>query len=183
MLVQLLSYIDTFFWFFAIAGTLLFLLRFLLMFVGFGETEGFGHDHHADADFKMLSIHSMTGFFMIFGWTGLAALHQFHLPVEWASLVAFGCGLFCLFVLRQLFRGAHKLVSRGRCLNFDDAVGKCGHVYQRIPAKGTGKIIVTYGGFQHEMEAISANAQEIPSFTQIEVVRILDGQKAVVIQK
>lgn len=181
MLIQLLSYIDTFFWFCAIAGTLLFLLRFLMMFVGFGE--GFGDDHHADADFKMLSIHSMTGFFMMFGWSGLAALHQFHLPIQWASLVAFGCGLFCIFVLHQLFRVARRLVSQGRSLNYDDAVGKCGHVYQRIPAKGTGKIIVTYGGFQHEMEAISATAQEIPSFTQIEVVRILDGQKAVVIQK
>lgn len=181
MLNQLLSYIDTFFWFFALAGTFLFLLRFLLMFVGFGES--FEHDQHADADFKMLSIHSMTGFFMMFGWTGLAALHQFHLPIQWASLVAFGCGLFCIVVLRQLFRSAHRLVSHGRDLNFNDAVGKCGHVYQRIPAKGTGKIIVTYGGFQHEMEAISAHAQEIPSFTQIEVVRILDGRKAVVIQK
>lgn len=181
MLVHLIFYIDTFFWFFAIAGTILFLLRFMLMFVEFGE--GLGEDHHADADFKMLSTHSMTGFFMMFGWSGLAALHQFHLPAGWASLVAFGCGLSCLFVLRRLFRGARRLVSRGRSLNYNEAVGKCGHVYQRIPARGTGKIIVTYEGFQHEMEAVSVNAQEIPSFTQIEVVRILDGHKAVVIQK
>lgn len=182
MPLQFLSYADSFFWVFAIAGTLLFLLRFLLMFVGFGEGEGMGPDH-ADADFKMLSMHSLTGFFMIFGWSGLAALHQFDLLVGWAALVALGCGLFAIFVLRLLFSGATKLVSRGRVLNLKEAVGKRGLVYQRIPSIGSGKVIMTLHGFQYELEAISADAEEIPSFTQVEVIRALEGQKVLVIQK
>ena len=78
MFVQLLSYTDTFFWFFANCGHPPFPVALSSDVCGIWRGgEGFGDDHHADTDFKMLSIHSMTGFFMIFGWTGLAALHQF----------------------------------------------------------------------------------------------------------
>lgn len=171
--------IDSFFWFFALLGTALFFIRFLFILTGMGVDDELTDDH-ADADFKILSMHSITGFFMFFGWSGLTSLHQFNLPLGLASFVAFGCGLCAIFILRMMFTGARKLISKGYVFNIKDAEGRIGSVYQRIPANGSGKIILSMNAVNHELEALSEDFQEIPSFVKVKVIKALAENKVLV---
>jgi len=177
---MIIQYIDSLFWFLAVAGTLLFAFRVLMMLIGFGH-EDLTDPSHADQDFKILSLHAMTGFSMIFGWSGLAALHQFQFPLVFATLTATGCGFLAILIQRLLFSYARKLISPGRDLKLKNIEGKRGNVYQRIPSKGSGKVILTVNGFQHELEAVAAHSQEIPSFTEVQIVQHMSGDRVSVI--
>lgn len=179
------------FWVCAIAGTTLFFLKSLLLIVG-------GMDHELDIDsneiaqdgldssdaaFKLLSINSITGFFMMFGWVGLACYVQAELiPI----LSLFGgtiAGLITMYLTAKLFQGARHLISNGSQFIIENTVGKTGSVYQEIPENGSGKIQITVDGITREIDAISADNQSINSFTTIEVVSVLNPTTVAVKQK
>ena len=75
----------------AIVGGLFVLFRLIMQFIGLGHDGGSdldagGHDidgHHADSDigFKILSLHGLTSFFMMFGLVGLALYRQSRMGV------------------------------------------------------------------------------------------------------
>lgn len=180
MLNSYILSVEHFFWLFAITGTALFGVRFTLMLIGLGENHGVDSDGHSDIDFKILSMHSLTGFFMIFGWAGLSAMDQFHYSFWTATLIAFICGIIAIYILKIMFSAASKLTSRGHVFNIKDAVGKIGTVYQRIPHNGAGKIIVSVSAVTHEIEAFSEDLQEIPSFVKIKVVEAISANKVTV---
>jgi len=69
-----LSTMEMFYLACAIAGGALFLLRSLMMVVGMGGDDGHDFDSGGDGsptgDFKMVSLHSITAFILMFGLTG-----------------------------------------------------------------------------------------------------------------
>jgi hypothetical protein len=170
------SFLESFFWFCALLGSFLFIIKSLLLLsaVSIDFSESLETDE-SDSFFKIFSIHSFSGFLMIFGWTGLAFFKQFHFPRIHSFLLAFLLGCLMLLIVYYLFKGARQLISRGSLFSVDQTIGKTGIVYHRIPVDGIGKIQVVIDGFLHEIYATTYPGQEIPSFSQVHVLAVVDN--------
>ena len=134
-------------------------------------------DVHADSDvaFELISINSLTAFFMMFGWIGLSCYKQFALNSALSIILATVTGIGCMLVTAFLFRAAKKLVSQGVKFNIYDTVGKVASVYLNIPLEGKGRIQISLdGGMTRELDAISKDHEEIGSFQNVEIVEIID---------
>ena len=174
----------------AFAGTLFFLLRAGWLFLGgFGADLDHGHDpgvgsttdtHDTDASFKLLSLNSLTALIMIFGWVGLACSRQFHWGEGAAILGASLAGVAAMAGTSLLLKLFLKLDHPGQCFRIAATVGKKGQVYLKIPGQGTGKVQVVVEGVSRELDAVSENHTEIPSFVVVEVVRAVDARTVAV---
>lgn len=168
------------FWFCALAGTGMFIIQFFLNMSGFAGHDDLDDGGIADSNnFKWLSKQTLTGFLMMFGWTGLACKEEYHLETIFAIIISLLIGLFTIFITGLLFKAAKKLQSTGNIFNIDDTVGKEAYVYQRIPVDGMGKISVSlhYGTF--EINAVS-NQDEISSFAPVQILKKLNDSTVVV---
>jgi len=165
----------------ALSGSLLFVVQFLLSFLGGGGEDGLDESCSTDSgNLKWLSKQALTGFLMMFGWVGLTCRVEYQLPV-WASVCA-AClgGFMALFATALLFKVARKLRSPGFVFNLEDAIGKQAVVYQRIPKRGVGKISLTLHELSYEIDAISLE-EEIPSFAAVQILKTSDEKTVVVV--
>jgi len=174
------------FWICAIGGTAFFVLKALTSaFAGFdhdlGGDGGAAHDvvHHgdesSDAAFKIISITSLTGFFMMFGWIGLAVYDQAGYGSGVSLAVAFLAGLGTMYMTALIFKGAGKLSGGGARFDINSTVGQRANVYQKIPASGKGRIQIMVADVTHEIDAISEEGKEIESFANVTVVRVVNS--------
>jgi hypothetical protein len=178
---------DILFWLTALIGTIFFGLKVLLSFLGgFSDdldsvdVDTDGYDHGTDQAFKLFSIHSLTGFFMMFGWVGLACYKQYDISSSWSILIASLAGVFMMFVTAYLFKMASLFVSSGTKFYIQELIDRRALVYQKIPASGEGKIQITVNGYQREIRAVSENHEEIDSFTEVVVKKVIDTQTVAV---
>jgi hypothetical protein len=160
------------FWFCALAGSGLFLIQFLINLIGLGDSES--------KQFKWLSVQAITGFLMMFGWTALSCQIEFGLSLLLTLTISLVTGFGAIFVIRYLYGLTKKIHSDGSVIRIDEAIGKEATVYQRIPSGGTGKISVALQNFTHEIDAISYQNLELPSFSRVKVVEKADGHTVVV---
>lgn len=184
------------FWSFALGGTLFFVLRLVGMVFG-----GFGSDHAGDAGhdvgddsgmdhpgdgtetaFKLVSVNSLTGFFMMFGWSGLTMYRQFNFGEGLSLLTAFVVGGVTMVATAYLFRAMMRMQSGGDDFSVSKTVGLTGSVYMKIPSEGRGQVKITYNGVGRLIEAISKDRVEIESFQNIRVVELFDSN-TVIVQK
>lgn len=176
---------DLIFWSAAIFGSVLFLLRLCTaIFGGFGEE----FDHHDDGDiadgdthhqfglFKLFTMHTVSGFFMMFGWVGLACIKQFHCSQWYALLWASAAGLITMIMTALIFKWSRLLVSSGECFDIEQTIDMVALVYQRIPNQGQGKIQLVVGGVTREILAQSQNGSSIESFSYVKVVSSVDHE-------
>ncbi|MGB0678141.1 MAG: NfeD family protein [Polyangiales bacterium] len=174
-----------------IAGGLSFTIWLVLQFVG-GLGEGGGGDvdtgaadgggdvsGSADISFTLLSFQGISSFFTMFGFVGLSARREMHLPVIVAVAIGVVSGLLMSWLIARLFRFFHNLQSSGT-LDPNRAAGQEGSVYLRIPAGGTGKVQLSLQGRLQVMEAVSDHAELIDSGQRVRVVRVVDGHTLVV---
>lgn len=156
---------------------MLFAVRLIMMVLGLASDD---HESASDGDqdghFKLFTVHSLTGFAMMFGWVGLGCFKQTELGSVWSCLIALGAGIVMLFVTKSIFSMADKLTSKGSDFSIEEAIGKEAMVYQRIPAKGTGKIHVTVNNTLRELLAVSAKGEVIDSFLPVHIIRVLNDQ-------
>ncbi len=176
---------NTIFWASATAGTTLFALRMLTALFGSAldvddmDADSFeaGDDHHHEASsFKLFSLHSIAGFFMMFGWVGLACTQQFAMPYGNAFLLAFIAGAGTMLLTACIFRGALLLEGPGSIFRIEKTIGLVGTVYQRIPAHGQGKVHLMINGVTRELLAQSHDNKPIESFALVEVVNVVDHE-------
>jgi len=167
---------DTVFWFCALSGSGLFLIQFLLNLIGSN-----GEGEISDLQFKWLSKQAIAAFLMMFGWMGLASLKELGLGTLPSTGIALASGIGAVGVFGSIMKGARKLKSEGTVFRLEEAIGKKGSVYQRIPSNGSGKITIVIGGFTHEIDAVSLDRSELASFTSVEVVEKMDERTLVVI--
>ncbi|MCX5922203.1 MAG: hypothetical protein NTX86_02655 [Candidatus Dependentiae bacterium] len=177
---------DTMFWVSGILGTTLFALRMITVFFS-GAMEiddadihsyegGDDFHYHTVPSLKLFTLHSMSGFFMMFGWVGLACTHQFDLSYLPAIVIAFAAGVAVMFLVALIFRGALFFEGSGDVFMVHKTVGLVGTVYQRIPATGQGKIQLMVNGVTRELLAQSHTQEIIESFALVKVVKVIDHE-------
>lgn len=194
MLFNLYSFLkessDLVFWASALFGTILFLLRLGTSILGSSSHElddfdGTGWDdgdvHHSPAgSFKLFTMHSLSGFFMMFGWVGLACMKQLQYSHYVSMAIAFLAGIIVMIFTALIFKGALLLVSTGTRFDIKKTVGLIGSVYQQIPAQGQGKIHIVLDNVTREILAQSLNHHVIDSFKLVSVIRVLDHEVVIV---
>lgn len=194
-----LTVLEQIFLFSAVVGGALFLLRLVLMIVG-GDADGGDADidvdmdldgagegdvsdlgdadSSTDASFKVLSLQTLTGFFMMGGLVGLAMCHSGQ-PPQAAVAASLAAGLATVWVTAKIFRFFVRLQSSGT-VRIENAVGRTGVVYLTIPARGTGKVHVRVQRRLREYGAVAANGQELQTGTPVVVTKVGSGNTLVV---
>ncbi len=186
----------------AVFGTAFFLLRLVLLLVGAADahlevhTDGvdFGDAHHTDPGeaFKYLSLQSVLGFAMGFGWAGLAAYRAAELSVGLSMLVAVAGGVAIVWLLALLMKAMHDLQSSGN-VDPHNTIGHEGDVYLSIPSTGSaeagaavsfspgrGQVRVTIDDRQRIYDAIEETLDGrppagLPTGTRVRVVGVDGG--------
>ena len=128
----------------------------------------------ADVSFKVISVHGLTAFFMIFGLTGLALVRDLQTSPFESIIGASIAGSAIVMMLKKLFDVFMGLRSSGT-LNMSNAVGEEGSVYLSIPASGTGQVRIAIQGRLCTMEAISDDNVQIETGARVKVVEIVNG--------
>lgn len=181
----------------AIFGTLFFLLRLILMFMGVGDhggdAGGGGGEmslgdldldptidaHHTDSThvFKALSIQSIVTFVMGFGWGALGAYSGSDMSVGASIGIGALVGIGMVWLLGWLLKGVYDLQSSG---NFPmrAIVGGVGEVYLTVPGSGAGKpgygkVSVSHDNRRRTFNAMS-EGEAIPTGSRVRVVRVND---------
>ncbi|MBS1987916.1 hypothetical protein JST56_02895 [Candidatus Dependentiae bacterium] len=181
---------DLVFWATALFGTTLFFLRLCATIIG-GTTDDmteidhtFGDDgemhHSSTGSFKLFTVHSISGFFMMFGWVGLACIKQLGYSHPVSIVTALIAGTITMVLTGLIFKGAMLLVSSGTHFDIKKTVGLVGTVYQRIPHNGQGKIQLVVDGVTREVLAQSLDQCAIDSFRLVKVIKFLDHEIVVV---
>ena len=188
-LLNSMTSLEIIFWICASVSTLLFMLRIIMMFAGgfadigdgdldvdiSADTDAAGDLSDTDVAFHFFSINTITAFFMMFGWTGLACYKQFSLNAVYSISIGIGIGLFCMYVTGYLFKLSSKLISKGSVFCVDTVIGSRANVYQMIPGEGKGRIHVNIeGGLTRELNAVSEDNVEIESFQTVEITGVVD---------
>lgn len=167
---------DSLYWFCALVGTGLFIIQLGFSFAGFDGDEAI-----SDAlNVKWMSRQAVTGFLMMFGWTALTCMHEFGLSTLHVMLISLMMGGLAIFVVGTIFKFAKKLQSSGSVFNIHDIVGKKAFTYQKIPLNGVGKISISINDMTHEIDAMSQNKNEIPAFTHIKIINVLDTNTVII---
>ena len=185
--------LDTYqitFWFCALFGTGFFILNTVASFLG-GTDSGLDIASHqvshegisgTDAAFQLISLTSLTGFIMMFGWMGLAGYEQMKLGIPLAILIALIAGCGTMYLTAWMFSKAKKLVSSGSVFDINQALGKTATVYAKIPAQGKGQIQIVVADLTHEIDAISDNSTEIETNSSVRITAVID-QSTVKVQQ
>jgi len=180
--LETLSGTDHFFLICAIVGSLGVLLRLISQIFGFasGDMDGdidisdsASHTdaHNAGDGFKIISVHGLAAFFMMFGLVGFAMNRENQAHIIVSLVCGVIAGAIAVWVIAKFFNMASKLQSVGN-LDVNKAVGCHGTVYLQIPKGATGRVVVNISGRQREMDAVHVNGDAIATGTPIVVVKI-----------
>jgi membrane protein implicated in regulation of membrane protease activity len=182
--------VEVFFLICAVIGGLFVFFRLITQFLGLGHedhgdfsTDGHNIDgHHPDSDigFKILSLHGLTSFLMMFGLVGLALFRETQIGIFFSMIAAIISGLASVWVIKKMFSAFGKLQSSGT-IQVDQTVGAQGNVYLTIPRGGMGRVLINVKNSLREYDATAADEMEIPTDTPIRVVWV-DG-KVLVVEK
>jgi membrane protein implicated in regulation of membrane protease activity len=175
---------DRFFLLCAAVGSVGVLLRLASQFLGFasgsldGDADLSGDAstdiHDAFDGFKIISIHGLAAFFMMFGLVGFAMRRESQAGIFISVFFGAIAGAASVWVIAKLFKMAARLQSVGN-LDIAKAVGCTGTVYLKIPKGSSGRVVVNVGGRQREMDAVHVGGEEIATGVPIVVVRLDDS--------
>jgi hypothetical protein len=174
-----LETLEKIYWTLAIPASIAFLIQMVLAFMGGDSDDMPSSDAEIDADagigFQFFTLRNLIAFFTIMSWTGIACIDSGYSNGTTIT-VSVTAGLVMMSIMATLMYYMYKLRESGT-LKLSNAVGKRGETYLRIPAnkKGFGKIQLTIQGSVHEFNAISAETEEIPTGTIIQVIEVVEG--------
>lgn len=170
--------LEVFFLACAIIGGFFVVVKLFMQFAGGDSDTHVGVDTdidtgHVDSDigFRLLSMHGLSAFFMMFGLVGLALYRQSQAGVVISIIGAVVAGIISVWVISKIFQSAAQLQSSGT-LKTSDAVGSTGTVYLTIPARGTGRVSLNFQNRLREFDATEKNGTEVPTGTPICVVQV-----------
>ncbi len=176
----------------AVVGTLYFVLQLVLMEAG-GDMDGdldfdadfdgdIGHD--GGHEFKVLSLQTISAFFMGGGWMGLAAYRLLDQSPTISSLIALGSGVVVGWIFMTLLRIMLKFQASGN-IGLDAAVGLEGEVYIEVPEQdqGSGRVTLIIKEHQRRFDAVQEGQVAIPSSTRVRVVRANTASNTVCVER
>ena len=130
----------------AFVGTLVFVIRLGLMFIG-GEADS---DIDLDADvggeieadpghgLQIFSLSTIASFLMGFGWAGLIGFTALDLSVTISALLGLGGGAALVWLITILLKAVYDLQSSGN-VSMEQAMGMEGAVYLTVPGGDSGR--------------------------------------------
>ena len=145
-----------------------------------GGVDGVDGDTDLDpsGSLKLLSLHGLTSFLMMFGLVGFAMYHHNNLGVAASLGGGTVAGLLSFWIISQLFRFIYGLQSSGT-LRHKDFLGAEGVVYLTIRENEPGSVTLTVNGRQIEVSAASRDGSAIPTGTRVKVVAMHGGAPVV----
>jgi len=169
------------YWGFALLGSIVFLIIFILTFIGGGDSdmEADANDFEADdggVGFQFFTFKNLVAFFTIFGWTGITCIDN-DLSTGLTLILSIIAGLLMMVLTSSLFFWMHKLAESGT-LKMKNAIGVIGEVYLPIGAKRSkmGKVQIKVQGSLRELEAITDNEEELKTGTMVKVIKIVSAE-------
>ncbi len=172
--------LEMFFLICAIIGGFFVFFKLVIQFAGGDVSSDVGmdvdigtHPDHVDPDvgFRLLSIHGLSAFFMMFGLVGLALYRQSQMGEIVSITGSVAAGMTAVWVIGKVFLGARRLQSSGT-LKTSNALGCSGTVYLTIPQGKTGQVSINFHNHLREFDAIEKNGTELPTGTPVRVVQV-----------
>jgi hypothetical protein len=159
------------------------LLQILLTLVGVGhhDADFSGHGDH-DSGIGLLTVRTVTAFFVGFGWTGAIMLNRGY---SMTAAIAAGAATGVVFLLATAFliRNLLRLQSGGGNVDYNNAIGLVGTVYTTVPAAeaGGGQIELMIQGRLMMAEAYTKAARNLPPSSKAKVVALI-GQTTLLVE-
>lgn len=180
----------------AVPATLILLIFLIMMIIGIDGSDAFGGDMDVDLDIsgidaindepfsdisglRILSVRGALTFFSIGAW--MAYILDNYMQSWLAGLIGLFSGALAAVLLALAFRASLRLENEGN-IDYNNAVGKLGTVYLRIPASrsGKGKINVTVQERFVEVEAITDDEEGLATGTNVVVLEKFNETTVVV---
>lgn len=138
---------------------------------------------HPGAEFGVLSIQSLSAFFMGFGWMGLAAYRFLDVGFTGAAIIAVISGVGVAWLMIWLLRSFLKLQNNTN-VSINQAVGLIGEVYATVPpaGQGRGEIILVINQAQHNYFAIQESEEPLATHTRVRVIRADRASNIIVVE-
>ena len=196
----------------AITSTVILVIQVILLLFGLGEhdsgfDDGFsdhsGFDHLDDVDtsadisdlhtpishtfsgMKLISFRGLVAFFAVGGWTGvillLSPLGDTGLGIAIALCIAAVVGFAAMFLVAFFLKSIMNLQYSGN-IEIDNAIGRTGSIYIRVPAKRatTGKVNILLQGRYSELDAMTDSETDLQPGQSVTVKEVLDSSILIV---
>ncbi|WP_115878151.1 hypothetical protein [Lutibacter oceani] len=176
-----MSALEQTYWIIALVGSIVFLIIFILTFIGGGDAdmEADASDFEADdggVGFQFFTFKGIVAFFTIFGWSGVTCIDN-GLSTTATLIISTIAGLIMMVLTSLLFYWMHKLSESGT-LKMKNAVGVICEVYLPIGAKRSkmGKVQIKVQGSLRELEAITDEEEDLKTGTMVKVTEIVSAE-------
>jgi hypothetical protein len=176
-----MSSLEQTYWIIALVGSAVFLVIFLLTFIGGGDAdmEADASDFEADdggVGFQFFTFKNFVAFFTIFGWSGIACIDN-GISTSTTIIISTLAGLLMMVLTSSLFYWMHKLAESGT-LKMKNAVGVICEVYLPIGANRSkmGKVQIKVQGSLRELEAITDEPEDLETGSMVQVTEIVSAE-------
>lgn len=171
-----MSSIEMVFWITALIGSTIFIILFVLSFIGADSETNNDIEINEGIGVQFFSVKNTMAFFTIFGWIGIYCLNR-GFSVGSSFAMAFIAGFAMMIIMAFLFLWISKLSESGT-LNIDNAVGNIGQVNLPIGANRSriGKISIVVQGSKRELSALSDEKEELKQGESIKVTDVMNGE-------
>jgi len=172
-----LDFLQKIYAYIAIPASAVMMIQTILLFLGIGDgsdpdIDGIDDISFGDDGLSLFTIRGIVAMLCVGGWSGIVMI-EMGVPYTVTVLLSFLFGAAALFGMAMLIKLILKLQSSGN-IDYQNAVGKVGHVYIPIPPNmtGTGKINVT---FQDKYTELSAMSDEDEPLKTGEAIRVISA--------
>jgi len=177
-----LSSLEQIYWASAILGSAVFVIVFLLTFIGGdgdADMDADASDFEADdggVGFQFFTFKNIVAFFTIFGWSGLSCIEN-QLSTPLTLVISTIAGLLMMLATSFLFLWINRLAESGS-LRIKNAIGQVGEVYLPIGANRSkiGKISLKVQGSLRELEALTDDQEDLKTGTIIKVIEVVSAE-------
>ena len=177
-----MSTLEQTYWIIALLGSAIFVIIFILTFIGGGDV-----DMDSDMDvaeggddggvgFQFFTFKNVIAFFTIFGWTGTICIDN-QLGTTATIVISTIAGLIMMVLTSLLFFWMSSMAQSGT-LNINKAIGEVGEVYLPIGANRSkiGKIQIKVQGSLRELDAITEAQEDLKTTTIIKVIGVVSNE-------
>ncbi|WP_299521856.1 hypothetical protein [uncultured Lutibacter sp.] len=176
-----MSSFEQAYWIIALVGSAIFLVIFLLTFIGGGDADMDADASDFEVDdggvgFQFFTFKGIIAFFTIFGWSGITCLNN-GLTTTSTLIISTISGIVMMILTSSLFYWMHKLAESGT-LKMKNAIGVICEVYLPIGAKRSkmGKVQIKVQGSLRELEAITDELEDLKTGMMVKVTKIVSAE-------